>query len=148
MKTFDKTAVSATLHCLSGCAVGEILGLIIATIIGLSTAYSISLAVGLAFFFGYLFSTLPLVKSGIAFSAAFSVVFAADTLSILTMEIVNNGIIALIPGALHSGIVNPIFWISMSFGLFVAFFVAYPVNKYQMTKGKGHALLHKHLKGQ
>lgn len=144
MKIFDRTAASVTLHCLTGCAIGEILGLIIGSILGLSTFLTIGLAVCLAFFFGYLFSTIPLIQTGVAFVPAITVVFAADTLSILTMEVVDNAVMAIIPGALHSGIVNPIFWLSMSLALFVAFLAAYPVNKYQLKKGKGHSLLHKY----
>jgi hypothetical protein len=143
----DKTATSATLHCLTGCAIGEITGLIIGTIIGLSTLFTTALAVTLAFFFGYLLSTIPLVQSGVAFFTALSVVLAADTLSIFTMEVVDNAVMIAIPGALHAGIVNPIFWLSMSLALFAAFFPAYFVNKYQISKGKGHALTHKYHHG-
>jgi hypothetical protein len=144
MKFLDPMASSVTLHCLSGCAIGEIAGLIIGSILGLSTFLTIALAVLLAFFFGYSLSLIPLLQANVAMGAAVAVVFAADTLSILTMEIVDNLVIAVIPGALHSGIVNPLFWISMSLALFVAFFAAYPVNKYQLKKGKGHNLLHKY----
>lgn len=144
----DKTAASATIHCLAGCAVGEILGLVIGEILGLTTVATIVLAVLLAFFFGYMFSTLPLLKMGVAFGAALRVVIAADTLSILTMEVVDNAVMATIPGAMEAGIVNPIFWVSMALALTVAFFAAYPVNKYLIGRNKGHALLHKyHDKG-
>lgn len=148
MKFFDPMASNVTLHCLSGCAVGEIAGLIIGSILGLSTFLTIALAVLLAFFFGYSLSLIPLLQANVALRAAIAVVFAADTLSILTMEIVDNLVVAAIPGALHAGIVNPLFWISMSFALFVAFFAAYPVNKYQLKKGKGHTLLHKYHGGK
>lgn len=147
MKLFDKTAANVTLHCLTGCAIGEITGLIIGSILGFSTILTIGIAFLLAFFFGYLLSILPLLQVGVAFSSAITVVLAADTLSILTMEVVDNLVIAAIPGALHAGIVNPLFWVSMSFALFVAFFAAYPVNKYQLKKGKGHSLLHKYHHG-
>ena len=143
----NKMAVSATLHCLTGCAIGEVLGLIIGSTLGLSIPATIALAVALAFLFGYALSTLPLVKSGMAFFAALSVVFAADTLSIATMEIVDNTVMALIPGAMDAGLVNPVFWVSMPIALTVAFFAALPVNKYLLARNKGHALTMKHLGG-
>lgn len=142
--SINAMAASATLHCLTGCAVGEILGLIIGTSIGLGNVGTIVLAVGLAFLFGYTFSTLPLLKRGLAFGAALSVVFAADTLSILTMEIVDNVVMALIPGAMNAGLVNWLFWISMLIALSAAFVAAYPVNRYLLSRGKGHALTHDH----
>lgn len=136
----NSMAVSATLHCLTGCAIGEVLGLIIGTAIGLSTGFTILLAVSLAFLFGFALSTLPLIKAGIGFFAALSVVAAADTLSITTMEVVDNAVMLLIPGALHSGIVSPLFWVSMPIALTAAFFAALPVNKYLLRRNKGHAL--------
>ncbi|MBA2279502.1 DUF4396 domain-containing protein [Candidatus Saccharibacteria bacterium] len=135
-------AKSATLHCLTGCAIGEILGLIIGTAIGLSTLPTIALAVGLSFIFGYSLSALPLVKSGIALGAALSLVFAADTLSIATMELVDNTVMAVIPGAMEAGLVNPIFWLGMALALTAAYFASYPVNLYLLKRGKGHALMH------
>ncbi len=135
-------AASATLHCLTGCAIGEIAGLMIGTAIGLNAGATIALAVGLSFFFGYLLSTLPLLKAGLGFFAALSVVFAADTLSIATMEVVDNLTMAVIPGAMNAGLINPIFWLSMMLSLAVAFAAAFPVNRYLLSKGKGHALTH------
>ena len=135
-------AANATLHCLTGCAIGEIAGLMIGTALGLSTGVTIALAVGLAFLFGYALSTLPLMQAGLGFFAALSVVFAADTLSIATMEIVDNVVMALIPGAMDAGLVNPIFWIGMMIALTAAFIAAFPVNRYLIDKGKGHALTH------
>lgn len=142
MGSVNKMAVSATLHCLTGCAIGEILGLMIGTAIGLSTGWTIALAVSLAFFFGYLLSTLPLLKSGLALGTTLSVVLAADTLSIATMELVDNLVMALIPGAMDAGLVNPVFWAGMMIALTVAFFAAWPVNRYLLQRGKGHALTH------
>jgi hypothetical protein len=142
MGSVDQMAVSATLHCLTGCAIGEILGLMIGTAVGLSTLWTIALAVGLAFFFGYLLSTLPLLKSGLALGTTLSVVLAADTLSIATMELVDNLVMALIPGAMDAGLVNPVFWIGMMIALTAAFFAAWPVNRYLLQRGKGHALTH------
>ncbi|MBB3089640.1 DUF4396 domain-containing protein [Nocardioides albus] len=137
-------AASATLHCLTGCAIGEIAGLMIGTAIGLSTGWTIVLAVSLAFAFGYALSTLPLLKSGLAVGAAFSVVLAADTLSIATMELVDNLVMALIPGAMEAGLVNVVFWIAMMIALSVAFVAAFPVNRYLLQRGKGHALTHQY----
>ena len=144
MGSVNKMAVSATLHCLTGCAIGEILGLMIGTAIGLSTGWTIALAVSLAFFFGYLLSTLPLLKSGLALGTALSVVLAADTLSIATMELVDNLVMLLIPGAMDAGLVNAIFWVGMMIALTVAFFAAWPVNRYLLQRGKGHALTHEY----
>lgn len=133
-------AVSATLHCLTGCAIGEVLGLIIGTTIGLSTVSTILLAIALAFVFGFGLSVVPLVRAGIGFGAALSVVAAADTLSVATMEIVDNLVMISIPGALHVGLADPLFWISMLIALTAAFFAALPVNIYLLRRNKGHAL--------
>jgi uncharacterized cupredoxin-like copper-binding protein len=135
-------AASATLHCLTGCAIGEIAGLIIGTAIGLSNVATIALAIGLAFLFGYALSTLPLLKAGLSFFGALGVVLAADTLSIATMEIVDNAVMAAIPGAMDAGLSNPVFWLGMMVALTVAFFAAFPVNRYLLGRGKGHALTH------
>lgn len=140
----NKMAASATLHCLTGCAIGEVMGLIIGTALGWSNIQTIALAVVLAFVFGFTLSTLPLRKAGLGFFAALSIVFAADTLSIATMEVVDNTVMAIIPGAMSAGIVDPLFWISMPIALTVAYFAAFPVNKYLLTKGKGHALVMKY----
>jgi hypothetical protein len=144
MNPRNAMAASATLHCLTGCAIGEIAGLMIGTAAGLSTGVTIALAVGLAFLFGYALSTLPLIQAGLGFFAALSVVFAADTLSIATMEVTDNLVMALIPGAMDSGLVNPIFWLGMIVALSAAFVVAFPVNRYLIDKGKGHALTMQH----
>ena len=146
-QALNAMAKSATLHCLTGCAFGEVLGLVIGTMLGLSTGVTIILAIGLAFLFGYALSTLPLLKVGVGLTAALSVVLAADTLSIATMEVVDNAVMALIPGAMSAGIVNPLFWLSMPVALIAAFFAAYPVNKYLLTKNKGHALVMKYHDG-
>ena len=140
----NKMAVSATLHCLTGCAIGEVSGLIIGTALGLSTLATILLAVALAFFFGFALSTIPLLKTGLGFFAALSVVAAADTLSIATMEVVDNLVMALIPGAMNAGLVNPIFWVAMPVALTAAFFAALPVNKYLIERNKGHMLTMQH----
>jgi hypothetical protein len=147
MNQRNSMAASATLHCLTGCAIGEILGLMIGTAAGLATGTTIALAVALAFLFGYALSTIPLVQAGLGFFAALSVVFAADTLSIVTMEIVDNLVMALIPGAMDAGLVNPIFWLGMMLALTVAFVAAFPVNRYLIDRGKGHALTHRYQHG-
>jgi uncharacterized cupredoxin-like copper-binding protein len=143
----NSMAASATLHCLTGCAIGEIAGLIIGTAIGLSTLATIALAIGLAFFFGYTLSTLPLVKAGLGFFGALSIVLAADTLSIATMELVDNAVMAAIPGAMDAGLSNPVFWLGMMVALTAAFIAAYPVNRYLLARGKGHALTHHYMHG-
>jgi hypothetical protein len=147
MNSRNSMAANATLHCLTGCAIGEIAGLMIGTALGLSTAVTIALAVALAFLFGYTLSTLPLIQAGLGFFAALSVVFAADTLSIAVMEIVDNLVMAIIPGAMDAGLVNPIFWLGMMIALAVAFIAAFPVNRYLIDKGKGHALTHQFMHG-
>ncbi|CAN5134171.1 DUF4396 domain-containing protein [soil metagenome] len=133
-------AISATLHCLTGCAIGEVLGLIIGTALSLSNGLTTVIAIGLAFVFGFSLSTLPLVKAGLGFTTALSIVIAADTLSITTMEIVDNLVMYVIPGAMHATLIDPLFWISMPVGLGIAFFAALPVNMYLLSKNKGHAL--------
>lgn len=140
----NKMAVSATLHCLTGCAIGEVTGLIIGTAAGLSTPATIALAVALAFLFGFALSTIPLLKTGLSFFAALSVVAAADTLSIATMEVVDNLVMATIPGAMNAELVNPIFWVAMPVALTAAFFAALPVNKYLIKRNKGHMLTMQH----
>ena len=143
----NKMAASATLHCLTGCALGEVVGLLIGTALGWGMFQTIALAIVLAFIFGFTLSTLPLRKAGVGFFAALSIVFAADTLSIATMEVVDNLVMALIPGAMSAGIVNPLFWISMPIALTAAYFAAFPVNKYLLSRGKGHALVMKYHEG-
>lgn len=140
----NKMAASATLHCLTGCAIGEILGLIIGMAAGLSNGWTTAIAIGLAFLFGYSLSTLPLVKAGLTLGSAFRVVVAADTLSIATMEVVDNAVMLAIPGAMNAGLVNIVFWLSMALALAVAFAAAYPVNRYLLRRGKGHALTHRY----
>lgn len=145
--SLNSMAVSATLHCITGCAIGEIIGLIVGTALGLSNFSTIVLSILLAFLFGYTLSILPLTKAGLALGAALSVVLLADTLSIFTMEVVDNIVMAVIPGALNAGLVNPLFWLTMPLSLVVAFFAAVPVNRYLLKRGKGHALVHEYHHG-
>jgi hypothetical protein len=144
MGSTNAMALAATLHCLTGCAIGEVLGLMIGTALGLGTLATVGVAIALAFVFGYSLSTLPLLRGGLGLGAALSLVLAADTLSIATMELVDNLVVAVIPGAMDAGLVNPVFWLSMMLALTVAFFAAWPVNRYLLERGKGHALTHGH----
>lgn len=143
----NSMAASATLHCLTGCAIGEIVGLMVGTALGWSVVATTALAIGLAFVFGYSLSTLPLLRTGVTFFAALSVVLAADTLSIATMEVVDNLVMISIPGAMNAGLVNPLFWISLTLSLVAAFIAAFPVNRYLLSHGKGHALTHQYHNG-
>jgi hypothetical protein len=143
-KALTRLAVSATLHCLTGCAIGEVLGLVLATWWGWSDAPSIALAVALAFLFGYAFTIVPVLRSGLALKAAIGVALAADTLSILTMEIVDNAIILAIPGAMDAGLDSLLFWGALAFALAVAFVVALPVNRALIARGRGHAVVHQY----
>ena len=145
--TLNSMAANATLHCLTGCAIGEILGLMVGTALGLSNVATLALAVALAFLFGYSLSTLPLVRGGLGFFAALGLVFAADTLSIAVMELVDNLVMALVPGAMDAGLVNPVFWLAMILALGAAFVAAFPVNRYLIGRGKGHALTHRFHEG-
>jgi hypothetical protein len=140
----NKMALSATLHCLTGCAIGEIMGLTLGTILGWSNLLSVIAGVGLAFLFGYASSLLPLVKAKLPLKKAMALVLAADTLSILTMEVVDNTTAVVIPGAMGAGLVNPLFWLVLALALFLAFWAAFPVNRYLLGRGKGHALMHKY----
>jgi hypothetical protein len=140
-KILNRTALSATLHCLIGCGIGEVSGLIIGTAIGFDPIGTIALAVVLAFIVGFGLSTIPLIKAGLTLRAALPVVFAADTLSITIMEIVDNTVMAVVPGAMDSGLAHPLFWATMTVSLIAAFCAAYPVNKYLLKRNRGHALV-------
>jgi hypothetical protein len=139
-----RTAASATLHCLTGCAIGEVLGMVIGTALGWGTAATIVLAVALAFVFGYAFTLRGVLAAGLAFGAALQVALAADTLSITVMEIVDNAIMLVIPGAMDAGLTSALFWGALAFALAVAFFAAWPVNRWLMSRGRGHAVVHQY----
>ena len=139
-----RMAVSATLHCLTGCAIGEIAGLVIGTAAGLANVTTIVVSIALAFVFGYTLSTLPLLRAGLALGTALRVVLAADTVSIATMEVTDNAVMAVIPGAMDAGLVNVVFWVGMAASLAVAFVAAFPVNAYLLRRGRGHALTHEY----
>jgi Domain of unknown function (DUF4396) len=146
-KELTRQAVSATLHCLTGCAIGEVLGMVIGTALGWSAWPTVALAVVLAFFFGYLLTIRPVLRSGLRFGQAVKVALAADTLSIAVMEIVDNAIILAVPGAMDAGLGSPLFWGSLAFALAVAFVVTVPVNRWMIGRGRGHAVVHQHHHG-
>jgi hypothetical protein len=140
----NRLALSATVHCLTGCAIGEVLGMVLATWWGWGDVTSIVLAVVLAFFFGYGLTSLPLLRAGMSVREVAPLAFASDTASITTMEIVDNLFILIVPGAISAGLGDPLFWWSLAIGLLIAGVVAYPVNRWLVARGKGHAAMHAH----
>jgi hypothetical protein len=138
----NEMALSATLHCLTGCAIGEVVGFIIGTALGWSDGATIALSVALAFLFGYSLTSLPLLRGGLALAAVIPIAFASDTLSIAVMEVVDNAIVSVVPGAMDAGLGDVLFWGSLSFALFVAGLCAYPVNRWLLQRGKGHTAVH------
>ena len=139
-----RLAVSATVHCLTGCAIGEVLGMVIGTALGWSDLQTVALAVALAFFFGYALTIRPVLRSGLSLRAAVPVALAADTLSITVMEVVDNGVMLAVPGAMEAGLSSGLFWGSLAFALAVAFVVTVPVNRWLLARGRGHAVVHQH----
>jgi hypothetical protein len=137
-----RAAVSATLHCLTGCAIGEILGMVISTALGWHNAASIVLSIVLAFIFGYALTIRPVLASGVGFRRAIGVALAADTVSIAVMELVDNATIVAVPGALDAGVGDALFWASLVGSLVIAFFVTVPVNRWMISRGRGHAVAH------
>ncbi len=135
-------ALSATLHCLTGCALGEIAGMAIGTAFGFSDLGTIALAVALAFLFGYTLTSLPLLRAGLALSAVVPIAFASDTLSIATMEVVDNAVMLIVPGAMEAGLGDVLFWGALAFALVVAGAFALPVNRWLIARGKGHTAVH------
>lgn len=140
----NKVTFSATLHCLTGCATGEVLGLVIGTALGWGVGQTIVLAVALAFLFGYLFTMVPLLRHGMTMGAALGLALAADTVSIAVMEMVDNAVMLLVPGAMEAGLTSPLFWGSLVLALFTAALFAFPVNRWLIARGKGHAVVHAH----
>ena len=138
----NRLAFMATVHCLSGCAIGEILGMVLATWWGLGNFASIALAIVLAFTFGYGLTSLPLLRSGMTVRQVAPLAFASDTASITTMEIVDNLFILIVPGAIAAGLGDALFWWSLIVGLLIAGAVAYPVNRWLLARGRGHAVVH------
>lgn len=139
-----RTAVSATLHCLTGCAIGEVLGMVLSTWWNWSNTGNVVLSVALAFVFGYSLTMLPLLRAGLPLRRSMALAFASDTLSIATMELLDTLTILAVPGAMNAGLGDVLFWGSLAGALFVAFWAAFPVNRALIARGKGHAVVHAH----
>ncbi len=140
----NRTAFMATVHCLTGCTIGEVLGMMIGTALGWTNWPTVALAVALAFFFGYGMTLWPLRRAGMAWGAALGLALASDTLSMATMELVDNAIMLVIPGAMDAGLSDPLFWGSLIVSLVLAGAAAFPLNRWLIARGKGHALVHAH----
>jgi hypothetical protein len=141
-ESLTRSAVRATAHCLTGCAIGEVLGMVIATTLEWGNAASIAISVLLAFFFGYLLTLGPILRAGVPFRRAAGLTVASDTISIATMEVVDNAFILIVPGALAAGLSDSLFWWSLLLSLAIAFVVAVPVNRSLIARGRGHAVVH------
>jgi hypothetical protein len=142
--SLNRLAFSATVHCLTGCAIGEVLGMVIGTALGWGNLATVIVSIVLAFFFGYSLTMLPLLRGGLVLAAAVPLALASDTVSIAVMEIVDNAIMVLIPGALGAGLANLLFWGSLAASLLIAGVVAFPINRWLIARGKGHAVVHAH----
>jgi hypothetical protein len=142
MPGLNRLAFSATVHCLTGCAIGEVLGMVISAAAGFSDALSIAISIVLAFFFGYALTSLPLLRSGLPLRRVARLALASDTASIATMEVVDNLFILLVPGAIAAGLADALFWWSLTVALLIAGAVAYPVNRWLIARGRGHAAVH------
>jgi hypothetical protein len=140
--SLNAVALSATLHCLTGCAIGEVLGMVIGTAAGFSDLGTVALSVALAFLFGYTLTSLPLLRAGLALGAVIPVALASDTASIALMEVVDNAFMLLVPGALDAGLDEALFWVSLAVALVVAGAAAFPLNRWLIARGKGHAVVH------
>lgn len=141
-RSLNRTAFAATLHCLTGCAIGEVLGMIIGTALGFGNAATIGLAVTLAFVFGYSLTMLPLVRTGLALGVALPLAFASDSISIAVMELADNGIMMTVPGAMDARLTDALFWGALGVALIAAFAFAYPLNRFLIARGQGHAVVH------
>ena len=146
-QNLTRMAISATLHCLTGCAIGEVLGMVIGTALGWDNWPTVALAFVLAFVFGYSLTMLPVLRSGVGLRVAIGVALAADTVSILVMEVVDNAIVLLIPGAMDAGLTSALFWGSLAVALAIAFVVTVPVNRALIRRGRGHAVAHAYHHG-
>jgi hypothetical protein len=140
----NRLAASATNHCLTGCLIGEVVGMTIATALGWGDADSIALAVGLGFLFGYTLTSLPLFRAGLRFSAIVPIALAADTVSIAIMELIDNGFVLLVPGAMEAGLSDLRFWWPLLVGFVIAWPFAFEVNRVMIRRGKGHAIMHQY----
>jgi hypothetical protein len=138
------TAASATLHCLTGCAIGEVLGMVIGTVLGLHNAVTVVLSIALAFVFGYALTMRGVLRAGLGWRAALKVALAADTVSIAVMEVLDNGVIVAVPGAMDAGLSSLLFWGALGFSLLVAFVLTTPVNRWMISRGRGHAVVHQY----
>jgi Domain of unknown function (DUF4396) len=146
-QSLNRVALSATVHCLTGCAIGEVLGMVIGTALDFSDLATIALSIALAFFFGYLLTSLPLLRSGMALGAVVPIALASDTISIAIMEIVDNAIMLLIPGAMDAGLDDIGFYLALAAALLIAGVAAFPANRWLIRRGKGHAVVHQHHAG-
>jgi hypothetical protein len=142
-ENLNAVALSATLHCLTGCAIGEIAGMVLGAALGLSDVATIVISVALAFAFGYTLTSLPLLRAGMALAAVAPIAFASDTLSIALMEVVDNAIVLAVPGAMDAGLGDALFWGSLAFALAVAGAAAFPLNRWLIARGRGHAVVHR-----
>ena len=137
-----RLALAATRHCLTGCAIGEVLGLLISGVLGLATQPAMFLGIVLAFVFGYSFTFVPLLRSGLAAAQALRITLAADTISIVVMEAVDNLVVLFVPGAMDAGLDSVLFWASLALGFAIAFIATFPVNRWLIVRGRGHSLAH------
>ncbi|HEX4662596.1 MAG TPA: DUF4396 domain-containing protein [Candidatus Saccharimonadales bacterium] len=144
MDPLTKNAVTATLHCLLGCSIGEVLGMIVGTAFNFDNTAMILLSIVLAFVSGYSLTILPIIGAEVPFKKALGVAFASDTISITSMEIMDNAVVIVIPGALNAGLNTVLFWASLAISLVVAFIITVPVNRWLIAKGKGHAVMHEY----
>jgi hypothetical protein len=135
-------AIQATLHCLTGCAIGEVLGMVIGTSLGLHNAATVVLSIALAFVFGYALTMRGVLRAGLPIRQAVAVALAADTISIAVMELIDNAVVVAVPGAMDAGITTALFWLSLAASLVLAFVLTTPVNRWLMSRGKGHAVVH------
>jgi hypothetical protein len=140
--SLNRTALSATIHCLTGCAIGEVLGMILGNMLGWNNMFTAAVSIGLAFLFGYSLTLLPLVRSGLALGTALGLAFASDTLSIAVMEVIDNAIMLAVPGAMDAGLSTMLFWGTMILSLVTAGAVAFPINRWLISRGRGHAVVH------
>ena len=140
----NRLALSATLHCLTGCGIGEVLGMVLGTALGWGNLPTVALAVALAFAFGYALTLVPLLRAGLGPRAALGLAFAADTASIAVMEVVDNAVMLAVPGAMEAGLSDPLFWASLALALAIRAVAAFPVNRWLIARGRGHAVVHAH----
>jgi hypothetical protein len=141
-RSLNRSALQATVHCLTGCAIGEVVGMIVATALGWGNAASIAISIVLAFFFGYSLTLGPIIRANVPIRRAAGLALASDTLSITTMEIVDNVFILVVPGAIAAGLSDALFWWSLGVSLVIAFVAAFPVNRWLIARGRGHAVMH------